>query len=77
MKRSSKRAVAVAFVLTQNRTSAATFFALLTKRWIFAVGVFVVLGITAVVMLPSFKSENRGLMAQQEGKELAVRESLA
>jgi hypothetical protein len=61
----------------EGRTSAVKFFALLTRRWIYAVGLFVVLGVTAVVLWPTFKSDNQALMAQKDGESLAVRESLA
>jgi hypothetical protein len=60
-----------------NRRSTASFFALLTKRWIYALGAFVVLGVTAIVLLPSFKSENPALMAREETETLSVRETLS
>jgi hypothetical protein len=59
--------------------SATDYFSLLTRRWIYAVGIFVVLGLTAAILLPSMrKATNQTMLAQKAASEdIVVRESLA
>jgi len=56
--------------------SAAGFFAMLTRRWIYAVGVFVVLGVAVAMFLPALnKSKEGALLAQKSsGEEQLERE---
>lgn len=62
----------------ERKPAATGFFALLTRRWVYAVGLFVVLGVTAVMFLPALsKSKDRALLVQKSSSEdLAVRESV-
>jgi hypothetical protein len=58
--------------------SVADFLARLTQRWIYAVGLFVVLGVAAAVFLPGLtKSKDRALLAQKSSSEdLMTRETV-
>jgi hypothetical protein len=62
-----------------SKPSTTDFFALLARRWVYAVGIFVVLGISAAMLLPALsKSKNRALLAQKGAVEEAVlRENIA
>src|SRR5512145_2991977 len=51
----------------EKPASATGFFALLVRRWTYAVGIFVVLGISAAVLLPSLsKSKSQPMFAKKE-----------
>ncbi|HEX5219835.1 MAG TPA: hypothetical protein VFZ59_09730 [Verrucomicrobiae bacterium] len=60
-----------------DKPSATGWFTLLIQRWSVALGVLVVLGIAAVVLLPSFKSgnENEFLAQKKLSDDTTVRES--
>lgn len=63
----------------ERKAAAPGVFALLTRRWIVAVGVFVVLGVAAVMMLSPFtKSKNGEFLAQKSASdEFVEREAMA
>ena len=62
----------------EQQDSAKDFFARLTRRWIYAVGVLVVLGVAAVLILPTLNEPKRvGRLAQSSpSEEKSRRESL-
>jgi hypothetical protein len=64
---------------SERQPSTTDFFSLLTRRWIYAVGIFVVLGLAAAMLMPSLdKSKSSTMLAQKAASEdIVVRESLA
>ena len=64
---------------SEDKSSGITFFTLLARRWAYAMGIFVVLGVAAVMILPSLnKPVSDSMLAQKPASEdLAMRESIA
>ncbi len=62
----------------ENKPSAADFFFVLTRRWVYAVSVFVVLGLAAAMLLPALsKSKSRTMLAQKgASEEVLLRENI-
>jgi len=60
-----------------SEPSATTFFSLLTRRWIYAVGIFVLLGLVAAMLLPSMNESRQGTMLAQKtaSEEIVMREN--
>ena len=63
----------------EGRSSTTGFLALWAQKWAFALGVLVVLAVTAVVLVPTFKSspEAEFLAQKKTSEDIAVRESVA
>ena len=63
----------------ESRSPKPGFFGLFAQRWAYALGIFLVLGLAAVMILPSLnKSASNPTLAQKSASEdLAVRESIA
>jgi len=65
--------------VSESKSPKVGFFALFAQRWAYAVGIFVVLGLAAVMILPSLNKSNKDAMLAQKSasEDLAVRESIA
>lgn len=64
---------------SEDRPAGVSFFALLTQRWAYALGIFLVLGVAAMLILPSLNQPagNAMLAKKSEADDRAVRESIA